>query len=323
MSSASAGRRTPGDHWPRYDELPSLSGERCAWEVFGPGDEYGTLNWITAEKVVAAAALVAQGRVVNVDLPLGYGTPTVRSRQPLRHRLTASRSGADDSLDDFFLQGSSQWDGLRHVRYREHGYYGGRDDDAFLTDSRDLGIDAWARRGILGRAVLVDVPRYHAAHAEAWDAGARQPITVELLERVLAWQGTRLTGGDVLLVRTGWLRWYDERRAAGDVSEVTVDRMTCAGLDPRPRTAEWLWNARVAAVATDNPAVEALPVRREEGFLHRRLLALLGMPLGELWDLEELARACASSARFEGLLTSSPLNLAGGAGSPANAYVVL
>jgi kynurenine formamidase len=87
--------------------------------------------------------------------------------------------------------------------------------------------------------------------------------------------------------------------------------------------AEWLWDRQVAAVAADNAALEALPMIREDGLLHRRLLALLGMPIGEYWDLDELARLCSAAGRHDGLLVSHPLNIPGGVGSPCNAVMIL
>ncbi|MGH7490591.1 MAG: cyclase family protein, partial [bacterium] len=73
----------------------------------------------------------------------------------------------------------------------------------------------------------------------------------------------------------------------------------------------------------DNPALEALKVDRSVGFLHRLLIPLLGLPIGELWDLEQLSEACESNRRYTFLITSSPLNLPNGVGSPANAYAIL
>jgi hypothetical protein len=87
--------------------------------------------------------------------------------------------------------------------------------------------------------------------------------------------------------------------------------------------AEWLWNHRIAAVAADNPALEVLRVRKEDGFLHRRIMALLGMPIGEFWYLEELSHACRERGRWDFFLTSAPLNLPRGVGSPSNAYAIL
>jgi hypothetical protein len=95
----------------------------------------------------------------------------------------------------------------------------------------------------------------------------------------------------------------------------------------------------VAAVAADNPALEAWPVasraspeqRRAmradpsllvDHFAHLRLLPLLGLPVGELWDLEALAADCAADGAYTFLLTSAPLNLEGAVASPPNALAV-
>lgn len=58
-------------------------------------------------------------------------------------------------------------------------------------------------------------------------------------------------------------------------------------------------------------------------YLHEYLLALWGCPLGELWDLEELAAKCRKSGKWTFLLTSSPTNVNGGVGSHANAIAIL
>lgn len=79
----------------------------------------------------------------------------------------------------------------------------------------------------------------------------------------------------------------------------------------------------VAAVAADNMAVEPMPLRPSEGgFLHYRLLALLGMLFGELFDVERLASDCADDRVYDGLFVSDPLRVPGGACSPPNAYVI-
>jgi hypothetical protein len=81
----------------------------------------------------------------------------------------------------------------------------------------------------------------------------------------------------------------------------------------------------VAAIAADNPAVEAWPPAAfddPDAFLHRRLLPLLGLPLGELWDLDALADDCAADSVHVCLLTSAPLNVRGGVASPPNALAI-
>lgn len=83
--------------------------------------------------------------------------------------------------------------------------------------------------------------------------------------------------------------------------------------------AELLWDWHVAAVCADNPAVEVRPGDRRDGSLHRRAIAMLGLALGELFNLEALAADSADDHRYTSFFTGVPLNLPGGVGSPANA----
>lgn len=89
-------------------------------------------------------------------------------------------------------------------------------------------------------------------------------------------------------------------------------------------------NLSVAAVAGDMIAFERMPPLREDGtegnidelVLHQYFLALFGMPIGELWDLEALSAKCKELGRYSFLLTSSPLNVHGSIGSPPNALAL-
>jgi kynurenine formamidase len=313
---------------PVFTDLPTLStGERHAWDFFGADDEFGCLNFITPETVVAASSEVKIGLVVNVNLPIDQPQPQFWSdRNPMRHEPIVKRNIRDDYLDSFQMQGSTQWDGLRHQRYREFGWYGGRDEAAL--ERGELGIDRWTERGIVGRGILADVAGFVASEGRPLAPDQRFPIEGTLIEAALAAQGTEIRQGDILLIRTGWLGWYmamdlpkREKLAQG----YNQDRATIAlpGLAPSLETAAWLWDHRIAAVAVDNPTAETVPHVREQGWAHTRLIPLLGLPLGELWALDPLAQACAAEQRYSFLLSSAPLNLHHGAGSPANAYAIL
>lgn len=94
------------------------------------------------------------------------------------------------------------------------------------------------------------------------------------------------------------------------------------GLEPGKATVRWLWDSGAVAVAPDNPALEAFPFDPVGTNLHSNLIALLGIPIGEMWDLDGLAADCAADGRYAGLLTAAPLNLHGGIGSTANALAV-
>ena len=87
--------------------------------------------------------------------------------------------------------------------------------------------------------------------------------------------------------------------------------------------AAFLWDHRIAAVAADNIGVEKMPGDLYYQFpLHNLVLCLLGMPLGEFWNLEALATDCAEDGVYECLVVSVPLNVPGGIGSPANAVAI-
>jgi kynurenine formamidase len=315
---------------PSYENLPHLpdSEERHAWDVWGRQDQIGSLNRLGAQQVLSACRSVEAGRVVCLTLPLNEPRPGLfPNRKAYRHSVTRSGHGRDDSLDGFFLQSSSHWDGLRHVRYRRHGYWGGRDENDLDADG-SLGMAHWGAHGIFARGVLLDVVDYQRAAGEPLDPTRRFAIDGDLLEQIAEAQGVTVTPGDVIVLRTGWMEWYqrlpEERRNSlmGTVGQ-GENPLATPGLHGGQATAAWLWDHGVVGVAADNPAVEALPVDREAGFQHRRLIPLLGLALGEFWWLWELAKQCQELGRHHFLLAAAPLQLPGGVGSPANAYAIL
>ncbi|WP_187368732.1 cyclase family protein [Baekduia soli] len=312
---------------PRFDELPVRPGApaRSSWGVFGDDDQVGTLNFIEPRHARAAAALVRDGDVHPLNWDLTLPAPGFFGRHPPSHTLFSKFDGnvVDDRLDGFYPQGSSQWDGLRHFAAAGHGFYNGATLEEVTTPGPGpLGMEHWARRGIAARAVLLDVAGALAREGAAPDPFDRFVIDAPLLERVAAAQGVELREGDVLLVRTGWVEAYaalgDDARAA----LAAAGRPGSPGLygDTIPR---FLWDHGIAAVAADNPALEAAaPGDGADLSLHEALIGRLGMPLGELWALAGLAQACAADGRYEMFLTSAPMHLPGASGTPANAIAV-
>jgi kynurenine formamidase len=315
---------------PKFSELPYVgqTGERNAWDAFGQGDQLGTVNLLGADQVKHASSLVRTGKVINLNLPLNYPITLydMPTRSGYKHHIEVTRAGRDDYLDNFAMQGSTQWDSLRHIRFREFGYYGGRQDQE-LDQKHELGIEHWARHGIIGRGILLDAERYLRHRGTLLPMNEKLAIDAQMLEAIARAEKIEFKTGDILLLRTGWLAWYkvldsDSREKMRGTLHPDPGGLRCPGLDAAQSTAAWLWDHRIAAIAADNPAVEALPVEARTGFQHRRLIALQGMPLGELWDLDELAVECASDGVCEFMLMSAPLYVPGGVGSPANAYAI-
>lgn len=314
---------------PLYVDLPVMAGapDGSAWGVFGDDDQLGCLNLLTPEKVLAAAKLVRKGAVFALNLRIDEPNPPLFGRGGVRHTVLDLGGGLarDDYLDNFYPQASSQWDGLRHIRHPRDGFYGGVPDDEIVSGKGRLGIEQFARKGIVGRGVLLDVGRYLESHGSPLDYDSSTMIDKETLSACAKSQGVNLQAGDIMLVRTGWLRWYLEDATPEQKRKMAADSMTdlrTPGLGPAEEMAAFLWDLHVAAVAADNPALEVFPATPERGFLHFKLIPHLGMPIGEMWWLEDLAADCAQDGVYEFMLTSAPLNIPGGVGSPPNAIVI-
>lgn len=298
---------------PDYDRLPQIDGVRVAWGVWGDDDVLGALNLLTPERAIRGAGLVLRGAAFPLDAPLDALDPPLFARGALEHEVFGFPGGNafDDHVTFLNTQSSTQWDGFQHMRDPERGFYNRREREA-------LGIDTWARQGIVGRGVLADVARWRESEGRPVEPGTRDVIEPDDLEATLQSQGVGVEPGDVLLVRTGWLGWY--RTLDRDARGAITHRSGIAGLSGHPDMARLLWNLHVAAVAADNPALEAFPA--DEHHLHWELLPRLGIPIGELFDLDRLAADCAGDGVYEFLLTSAPLHLRGGVASPPNALAV-
>jgi kynurenine formamidase len=310
---------------PRYDELPAAPhGGRSGWGVFGAEDNVGLFNLQTPERVVQAAGLIRKGALFPLDAPVdGFSPPIAATRGIPRHRVlhVPGAIGFDDVLDNFYPQGSSQWDSLGHVGYAPNLFYNGATEDDVATGRRNT-IEHWARRGIAGRGVVLDQVRTYADAGRSYDPGSSTAFSVEDLEAARQRAKVEYQPGDVLVIHTGFAAWYLSQPVA---TRAQVSRTLAApGIAQGEQMCRYLWDAHVAAVVSDTFAVEAFPPDREQpmGFMHRMLIGQFGMALGELWWTEDLAADCAEDGVCEVFLTSTPLHVPGGIGSPANALAI-
>jgi kynurenine formamidase len=313
---------------PRYRDLPTGGGgrpPRSAWGVFGDADEVGTLNLLTPDTVRHAASLVRWGTLFPLGWRMDLPSPPLLGRSPARRVEKDLDPGTDDYYDNYYPQASSQWDALRHVGHPDFGYYNGLPlEDAADLGTAHLGIEHWASRGIAGRFVLLDLERHRARRGTPLHQDERVPIGVDELDDVLAARQVVLQEGDILLLRFGWITWYERLGRAERELLATTPMFPTPGLAAEERTAEWLWDHGIAAVASDTPALEAMPFDKTslDGFLHYRLVAFLGMAIGELFALDPLADDCAANGVDEGFFVAAPMHAPGGSGSPANALAI-
>ena len=93
-------------------------------------------------------------------------------------------------------------------------------------------------------------------------------ITVRDLEAVAAAQGTKLCPGDILLVRSGFVKWYNEATEEERIGG-TRDGSAWVGVEGTKESVEWFWDHHFAAVAGDANAFEQWPAKNEN---YRELL---------------------------------------------------
>lgn len=260
-------------------------------------------------------------------------------------RLTPNATDVlNDDLVILHTQYSSQWDALVHAGslfdadhdgVAEPVYYNGfrpgvdvhapadirdcgldSEDGRPLTTTADfgpLGIGSMAAKPLQGRAVMVDLAHHYGTDA--------QLIGFEEFSAVLAADNITVRPGDLLLIHTGYAAKLIDMAGNPDPAVLHGYGAMLNGRDQQ--LLDWITDSQVAAIAADNNAVEQYPAVAVEGPaailpLHEHCLFKLGVPLGELWHLTELATYLRSVGRTACLLTAPPLNLPGAAGSPVN-----
>jgi len=317
------------------------------WGEWGSDDQLGRLNLIGPEQVLKGIAEVKIGKTFCLSLPLDYPggnvlspvrfppqlRPVIRNDEPyFNYEWRKVNPELNDiAADDVVLlhtQYSTQWDSLAHrgslfdadgdgvpepVYY--NGFRAGEDvtmGEDQTTSAGKLGIEHMAVHGVQGRGVLVDLFSHFGEMP-------RREIGYDDLMRVMAADRVAIESGDILCLWTGLDRMIMRMQGRPDDSI----KHACAVLDGRDRRLlDWIADSGVAAIASDNLAVEAVGKPLPEGHagtslpLHEHCLFKLGVHLGELWLLAELAEWLKRNDRHCFLLTAPPLRLAGAVGSP-------
>lgn len=327
------------------------------WGGFGDDDENGRLNLLTPERVRAAVAEVKDGRTFCLSLPLDYPGgnvlnerrhpprmfATVREGKPNYNYPLAQEHDAwtDVVSDDAVLlhtQYSTQWDSLAHVGalfdadgdgeaevVYYNGWRGGAHvvgpeahangngcGDAEGTHADRLGIEKMAEKCVQGRGVMIDL---HAHYGEA-----RTLVGYDELMRVMDADGVTVAEGDMVCLHTGFARMVLAMNKSPSPERL---HGACAALNGRDeRLLQWITECGLAVLIADNYAVEAYPSPEGQGRhaalpLHEHCLFKLGVHLGELWHLSDLAAYLRQAGRSRFLLTAPPLRLPGAVGSPA------
>ncbi|KAL4806516.1 putative cyclase-domain-containing protein [Aspergillus unguis] len=311
---------------PSFDNLPLNPDDppHSAWGLWkNPG--LGTLNHLTDSVVLRAAQEIKSGERVTLNLPLDAIKPALLGRINFEQRLINKAPRViNDDIITFNTQTSTQWDSFRHFAYQAEGkfYNGVTQEDIHNTPNTTVnGLDAWSEKAIAGRGILIDYASWIAdKQTGEYNALATHGITVDEIEAIMAEKDIVPRTGDILFLRTGYVGAYSKLDDKG--KEALTTEHAWPGLHQGEKTARWLWERQFAAVAGDNPGLEAVPPLDEKWMLHPILLAGWGTPIGELFDLEALAEMCKRKKRWSFFVTSVPLNYRGAVASPPNAMAV-
>lgn len=304
------------------------------WGKWGKDDQLGTLNYITPETVRAAAGEVRMGKVFSLAIALDKKGPQTGAAGRFNPILLMTRDGGDAitgaypvdwmngtdkevrSTDEVIImptQGGTHWDSLAHIIHKEVMYNGWKASEVSSTGAKKNGIFNW-RQKVVGRGVLLDVARTRKAES----LGVGEGIGGDLLEETARKQKVDVREGDIVLVRTGHMGAARKRGSWGDFAGGDQPGLSIHAL-------EWAKKNRIAAIASDTWGLEVQPFEVKEVQIPFHILAIvyMGLPLGEMFDLDALAEECAREKRYSCFLAAQPLPFTKGVASPINPVAIM
>jgi kynurenine formamidase len=300
------------------DEFRALFDELSTWKRWGPDDERGALNLLTAERVSAAVRLVREGITTTLSLPLN--TQVAQDNpNPADHHMTAlaaSAAAADQTHFnkdyvgvDYHNDGHTHIDALSHVAYAG-SLYNGKPETAVTGGGAAIDSIGVLKDGLIGRGVLLDIPRTRGV---PWlEPG--EHIFREDLEAAEQSQGVAVGEGDILLVRTGHARRLNEL-GSWDTPHGK------AGL--HPTTLSFVSERNVAVLGSDGNSDTAPSTTEGVAFpIHVLTITAMGVHLLDYLQFEDVRPLCERTGRWEFLFVGAPLRIVRGTGSPLNPIAI-
>ena len=297
------------------------------WGRGGPDDEIGTLNNISPEDIVNAARLIRRGKVFSLGLNFDNRGPQTglwgNRFNPIHTMLTSgvdAIAGRQDSIgiryaDDMVtmpLQCGTQWDALGHIFFGDKMWNG---YDAKLVDSSGAqknGIEK-TRDKMAGRGVLLDVARFKGVESLEDGYG----IGTEELEDCAKAQGVEVRRGDFVIFRTGQMERCLKTGVWGGYAGGDAPGL-------RFETADWIRRTDIAAICADTWGCEVRPNESSEASQpwHWVVIPMIGITMGEIFYLKDLAEDCAENHVYEFFFCGPPLPITGAVGSPINPIAI-
>jgi len=259
--------------------------------------------------------LIREHRLYDLAHSYFPGMPHFPTHPPFVFGLTRKHGdmmlegGVSSSADSIALGGhvGTHIDALCHFSY-DGKLHGGVDAKAVQSDSggfSELGVDTIAP--ILRHGVLLDIAAQMNMDALPTDFS----ITADHLDTALETAKVAIDPGDVVLLRTGWARYFTNfaQFVTGGEGDPQA-RHAAAGPGPEIDAARWLSKRRVFAAGSDTIAFEKVPAASMP--VHVHLLVESGIHIVEALNLENLAR----DRIREFVFIAAPLKIRGGTGSP-------
>jgi kynurenine formamidase len=294
------------------------------WGKWGADDQLGTLNYITPDKVRAAAGLVRSGRRVSMEIPINKVAGPDNPNQAIHfvmqgHDIRVDTSGIRFALDFLGMachgDCHTHVDALCHLSYNGLTYNGKVAEEVVTsTGATTLDITSY-RDGLVGRGVLLDIPRLRGVKwLEPGEAVTRQEL--EMAEKA---EGVRLGEGDILVFRTGHHRRRLELGPWNNNAPPEGEGKAGVHIDTIP----WMHERKIAAFLPDGDG-ETVPsgVADVAYPIHPLQIVAMGMLASDSLQFEDLARACEEEGRHEFMVVGLPLQLPGGTGSPWNPIAI-
>jgi len=307
-----------------YEAAEKLSN----WGRWGEDDQIATLNHVGPDEIVAASKLVRKGKVFAMGIPLNQqcpqsglfggrwnpihtmlatGTDAVAGRFDETNKLRFS----DDAIN-MPVQAATHWDSLGHIFLDDKMYNGHHARRVDGGGVHVLGIEH-TRARMVGRGVLLDVARHKGV--DWFEDG--YGISNEELDATAKAQGVEVRKGDFVIVRTGQMeRCLKEGKwggyAGGDAPGMKFENCY------------WCQDKEIAAICTDTWGVEVRPNETTEANQpwHWVVIPAMGLCMGEIFYLKELADDCDADGIYEFFFCGPPLIISGGTGSPINPQAI-
>jgi kynurenine formamidase len=300
------------------------------WGRWGDDDRWGTVNFIDDAKRKEAAGLIKRGRSFSLSAPFDQNGPQKGWRRRTNPSLFMMDTGTDaynkrqgfphgfGGADDFIsmpLSCSTQWDGLGHIFDYGKTWNG---KESFHIDGMGdhlTGIQNLADK-MVSRGVLLDVGRSHGTDTELPDGFA---IKTQHILECIEQQGpsAKIRRGDIVLIRTGAITRAMKLPGWGSYAGGDAPGLSFS-------TLRWFFESEIAAAATDTWGFEVRPNELADSFqpMHQVLIPNMGLTIGEIWYLDELAADCSEDGRYDFFLSAPPLKITGAVSSPVNPIAV-